>query len=880
MKKIAFFLIIFLTLTILPGSCSDEDYSPTEQTERGTVSVTLQSGDMVLQTRAEETDTVKDPECYMGTTYLFFYTDTTQTSVYSRTLDIDSYNAKKIHWTLNDDEVATLFPDTVTRCYMYVVTNVPTGSITKDTSYTLSQLKAITLSSDFSQTLSNGDFAMDGEGLLILTRKTMTMAADITLKRALVKIALEPHVAKSIEVKEGNETVTYEPVFTTINGANVLVSTFYNSVTNGVLNGTVASSNRTYTNLSTSYSSVTASGESAYTVFGQQPFYSYPQDWESKYDDRQPSIRLEVAWKKTGESTYTTYYYLLPVSDKGNLLERNHFYYIRMTIGMLGSTDPNTPLKLTDCDYEIRDWGKSSNGTVKTSINDFHFLVSEENTFTIWNGDGVTFAFNSCYELKGVYLTSVSYESTKYPNDDGSVRTVYLYNTVYDEKTHSYSEASYNDYDEQVRSDNSTVVQNLEALLSDSRNNIVSYTTERDLDGVPTGNGTVTLYAPINQTAAMVYRPITYTLVLMNSEAHNYLRQTVKITQYPAKYIEYGPSDNSFVNGYYARVEGKGTYLLSGSSNLYQAYFFYMSSIRPYVRISNNAEYTGTYAGLVGDPYGYWKDLESPTYGGEEWADYKDLIINYRAVSTGYEYLYGFPNEKLTQKNTTDVHVSAFTSKDNTFTINGKTYDYRLGDPRTSSGFTAQIHSNEGTYIYTGTMLYDYYVKGASFGLSYLRYVKSWGDKASKIKIGGESSEYDNVIAPIYKITSSYGALISTTYFKVAQKRCATFQEAGYPAGRWRLPTLAEIAFIARLQKAGVINELFLTSDTGYWTSSGGKIAITNDGITYTPEYASQSSSNACYARCVYDLWYWQDGDNDAQQHLPVNEYHPYPTKQ
>jgi hypothetical protein len=111
-------------------------------------------------------------------------------------------------------------------------------------------------------------------------------------------------------------------------------------------------------------------------------------------------------------------------------------------------------------------------------------------------------------------------------------------------------------------------------------------------------------------------------------------------------------------------------------------------------------------------------------------------------------------------------------------------------------------------------------------------------------------------------------------YFDVAQKRCATYQEAGYPAGRWRLPTLAEIAFIVKLQNEKVINKFFNDKGTyGYWTSSGGCVKPSETSMTYTA-----NASEISWGVCVYDLWYWQDGDPVTHQTLPTHQYHIKPT--
>ena len=45
--------------------------------------------------------------------------------------------------------------------------------------------------------------------------------------------------------------------------------------------------------------------------------------------------------------------------------------------------------------------------------------------------------------------------------------------------------------------------------------------------------------------------------------------------------------------------------------------------------------------------------------------------------------------------------------------------------------------------------------------------------------------------------------------------RCAGYQEAGYPAGRWRVPTMAEINYIVQLSGWGVIPSLFSESSGG-----------------------------------------------------------------
>ena len=89
--------------------------------------------------------------------------------------------------------------------------------------------------------------------------------------------------------------------------------------------------------------------------------------------------------------------------------------------------------------------------------------------------------------------------------------------------------------------------------------------------------------------------------------------------------------------------------------------------------------------------------------------------------------------------------------------------------------------------------------------------------------------------------------------YEQAQKRCATYQEGGYPAGRWRLPTEAEIMFVVERQTDNNINVLFnISSSGGYWAASGYYLESGN-------LYSNSSSTRTGAARCVYDAWYWGD---------------------
>ena len=110
----------------------------------------------------------------------------------------------------------------------------------------------------------------------------------------------------------------------------------------------------------------------------------------------------------------------------------------------------------------------------------------------------------------------------------------------------------------------------------------------------------------------------------------------------------------------------------------------------------------------------------------------------------------------------------------------------------------------------------------------------------------------ENVLAPKFRIASSYGKT-STLSFANAERRCASYQEDGYPAGRWRVPTKAELFFIITLTSDGLIPVLF-NNGGNYWAA---------DGTVYSPNYnndsVSEVNATSAYVRCVYDDWYWEN---------------------
>ena len=314
------------------------------------------------------------------------------------------------------------------------------------------------------------------------------------------------------------------------------------------------------------------------------------------------------------------------------------------------------------------------------------------------------------------------------------------------------------------------------------------------------------------------YAAKTITIQVANDDG---LMEFVTITQYPAIYMHTFVGDNAFVDGYFSHVENpkvddpiSNGYSDDGYSNS--------------VNYSTSMTVSGTYryknSQNVTVPYGSMVKALSQTSGG---------IVN---------------------NSITEITVTSFNTNNGFYTANGQNYYYQIGDPREKAGYNS---SDLAPYLTNQTY------KGYSSWGSYSFYLTltSWGTNAAKIK---KASDTKTIIAPQFFISSGWNSSTSVSFID-AQKRAATYQEAGYSAGRWRLPTEAEIMFITARQKEGVIPVLFAMDNTSYYWASSGRLY--RNGQFYN---ASQNS-NRGYMRFVYDTWYWGATPGAA------NYYHPEP---
>ncbi len=223
----------------------------------------------------------------------------------------------------------------------------------------------------------------------------------------------------------------------------------------------------------------------------------------------------------------------------------------------------------------------------------------------------------------------------------------------------------------------------------------------------------------------------------------------------------------------------------------------------------------------------WWNQTTTPNADGS-WTSSAD-----RNNTNGWTYYLGAAPTDLS--NSSNKNTNMYIIETSVLPTSGAVASYMLGDPRSRTvDNLGQAWSQNKASVQGGNRQITYYYP-----------------------VGG--AEYTNFIAPKFRIASSFGATQKVNYDN-AKRRCASYQEDGYPAGRWRLPTVAEITYMAQLTTDNLIPRLLGgddSSNTDYWSNNG---YVTVPGGSSSASLSSNTgTSGTRYVRCVYDEWYWED---------------------
>ena len=730
----------------------------------------------------------------------------------------------KVKVFFTDTDAQKLFGSTVSgTCQVFVVCNAPL-SYGSDTS--VPALKELVVENDFTAQTVQSSFVMsaDAPGTVTLTTvgETRSAAGRVEVSRAAAKIQFFLMIPDIFTDETGQ---FWEPVL----DAGVSIS-YTNAVKRGKVDGNYTVKATDYVNYG-SRSVVELdpaqliTGYEDYT-YSHVPFYSYPCAW-SDLSDYAASVVFRIAWRIKDTEDYQWKKYQLSPNISTQDLKRNHCYRMFVKVRSLGGADQEHEVIIPEADYVIIPWINESasggQGIVPGELITYKYLVVDEPDQVLNNEETAYFTYVTSSPLSSIKISKIEYYNNMLATP---LQTQTLNTTITD--------------------DTQTV-----------------FTNAGDIEVSKETPGLVTFYHSVSNmySAIKIYATIT------NEDA---CTQDIVIEQNPSiQLIRQGYAGNVFVNGYFARVSesssNKGI-AFHPATSLYSNNLYYNNTGAP-----SGQEY------LLYDRYnGYNRYVrvyvESDTFyhSSAQWSNDWNQQINDSYNSTTQSGSYGTILGSVLSLNTsidrnfytTEVSVTSFNTNNDYYVANSQEVHYRIGDPRRKA---SEFYTGANTWdTVTNFYKYLYYSENTE---SY----SSWSSPGD-ILICSQDSDEQSIIAPKLLVSSALNANSGLT-FDTAVKRGATYQEAGYPAGRWRLPSEAEIAFIVARQRDGVIPNLYAT-DTYYWSGSGRLVYIPESNSTpitfYTEQEGQDLSGDTTFScRFVYDLWYW--GDEPAS----TNVYHP-----
>lgn len=697
------------------------------------------------------------------------------------------------------------------KCRMYVLVNYA-GDISKIKS--IADAKALQVTSEFDKNQEQPNFVMEGEGEVEITDgDNYKGIGTVEVTRLASRFNL------NVTVKKDGTDVDY---ITDVNGAKwypvrsniiVCINDAQKKAKISDKIETLATDPTGYFQTTPSYNTHTLLTVGADNVARHSlPIYTYMNKWDTYNPKNMTYFIVQLPWRKENETSYRYCYYQIPATTKGKI-DRNFAYTINLNIGMLGSFDEAKPFEIEDLEYSIIPWNSIDIGAEMTDIN---YLVVNQTEASFYNETEFSIPFFSTDDVEVIDI-SMSYPVFNMSGSGGP--TAGQWKTMTISKTQNDNSESYGGkvFDYSISKDPSTtngyilnITHALKEYVAYSVNNrgvasIVeksSYTN--DIDGY------IAAANHWQQSGLDAYSIFTFTVTIQHKTGDNKenFTETIKIYQYPSMYItsEWNSNNGTYTAKYYnnnstntsnqTNTPQKGYVLINSG-------FLNSSGTQRYSCKAGQENTNGTYSSLN----------QLPTIFGTN--------MSASALGTG---------TNNNNPNIYTIHISKLSEEDKL--SDGGTYN--LGDSRQSSVTVPSL---------TGSQYWAYAPTTVS----------SEGNRILKNYYPTDDTNKYN-ISPGFKIASSYGKTQSLSYDE-AIKRCATYQEAGYPAGRWRVPTTSEVAYIVKLASIGIIPELF-GLDSQYWTASGfiTPTKKNTNGYTFSD---SKTTNSDTWVRCVYDEWYW-----------------------
>ena len=535
------------------------------------------------------------------------------------------------------------------------------------------------------------------------------------------------------------------------------------------------------------------------------PLYTYPIKWNVN-DAHAPFIKVILPWQGSTPSATdqkpTEFYYKIMIPEETQLTS-NTCYNISLDLSVLGSEADDVPVEVSGNYYAV-DWNEAEEMGGDTHAG--RYLKIGQTTFEMF-GDELEIPVKSSHDIS-IVTNSVSSSYPRFGGNNLQPGSLTL-------------------------SENSATGTNFMLTPNGRKSLTLSHVMVKGVDNF--GN---------NGVNAKDVAPITYKFKIQHSDDSSYITEEITVIQYPSIYISQEQGMNVFIDGFFQFLNNVPT----GYAN--------------YITVGNGATRGYRSAQYVGDSYRHTNNpgatnQSSPSWNSQIKTPYGNLYYNSGSIVDS--------ESKLTL-----ITVTTFGNA-STYTMGSDTYQYTITDPRVKPNWRDREFTFEGGRRFESSHLVPYLVSHQNNNGNFTAWTET---QEAAILVGGDntlisSNLYAAPIAPSILISSRWGRPGSGDFpvtIQQAQQRCATYQEAGYPAGRWRLPTEAEINFVYKLQQKGLVGEIFTTGGYGYWASSGRYFGGDSGTATFlTPNANGRNTS----IRCVYDYWYWGDDKVDVYKYTP-----------
>ncbi len=690
---------------------------------------------------------------------------------------------------------------------VFAVVNYP-GLLVQDegdlSGTSLETLEALQVETDFvlsGQNYKQPDFMMSGTTVLDLRSRTSNIAATgtIDLVRYASKMTVSVKVAATVTL--GN--AVWEPM---LEDMAIYLVNGVNTVTLGGEDPTPAYFSFSGNKKKFAYID-TQDGDKLKPLVGKNgeyydayPMYMYPQQWTyGETDDSsyrtEPYLKLELPWHRIegGASTQRQCYYkiFIPNDLRGEgfvcRFVRNNWYHLDIDVGLLGADTDDAAVELPGSFFMVPWQNVDREIERQADIGNARYLSLDKTRYELHNVPSTDIRYTTSHPIA---ITDIRATCPYYgEKTSGEARGGVITKVTSDDDIYP-KDSYYLNYDEAHR----------RALTADGSDWL-------------TDTGTAIRFCrPLKNDYTdpnFDYSPYTVSFTACHADRPDdaRYRKAAVVIQTPAIFIEsHKNSDDTFVYTGITRASGQ----IWASDHWGYVYVDGRQIVRSRATYEN----------------GHW--VENPPYSGDTAPNISQAYLDY--------FRSQYPDDPAVQAfGPEDFHwrVVWYTGGsrdifkiDTTVLPDGS--DLVIGDPRTDTPDPA----------YSNVFKVADAIEGGQRSLT-------WYYPAEK------SDRTVNMMAPSYRISSKIsGTEFGSITEEQAKWRCATFQEDGYPAGRWRLPTKGEIRFIAQLSANGAFERLF-SANGKYW-SANGAIQVSGSSVI-------DVSDTKAMSRCVYDVWYWGD---------------------